>query len=115
MTMHYSDIIGAIIVGVVVGTLGRLVLPGKQDIGKFVTVLIGVAAAVLGGYLTNRFGYADKAPQKLWFLHWDWVVLGVQVVLAAIGTAVAVPFSRKLSTDAPKRATARKKASARKA
>jgi uncharacterized membrane protein YeaQ/YmgE (transglycosylase-associated protein family) len=110
--MDFSDILGAIIVGAVVGVLGRLALPGKQRIGGFVTLLIGVGAAFLGTYLANRFNISDKLPQKLWFLHWDWLLLGIQVGLAAIGTAVAAMIAHsRLASDAP----AQKKGSSRKA
>ena len=81
--MDFSDILGAIIVGAIVGVLGRLALPGRQRIGAFVTLLIGVGAAFLGTYLADRFSIADKAPQTLWFLRWDWLVLGIQVPAGA--------------------------------
>jgi uncharacterized membrane protein YeaQ/YmgE (transglycosylase-associated protein family) len=114
--MDFSDILGAIVVGAVVGVLGRLALPGRQRIGGFVTLLIGVGAAFLGTFLANRFDLSDKAPQKLWFLQWDWLLLGIQVGLAAIGTAVAALIAHsRLSSDAsaPKKAT--RKAPARRA
>ncbi|HEY7223304.1 MAG TPA: GlsB/YeaQ/YmgE family stress response membrane protein [Micromonosporaceae bacterium] len=111
--MDFSDILGAIIVGAIVGVLGRLVLPGKQNIGKFVTLLIGVAAAFLGTWVATRLHLDDKAPQKLWFLRWDWLVLGIQVGLAAIGTALAALIAHsRVASDAPaKKAPARKTAS----
>jgi uncharacterized membrane protein YeaQ/YmgE (transglycosylase-associated protein family) len=100
--MDFSDILGAIIVGAIVGVLGRLALPGRQRIGGFVTLLIGVGAAFLGTYLANRFNLSDKAPQKLWFLRWDWLLLGIQVGLAAVGTAVAALIAHsRLASDAP--------------
>ena len=113
--MQYTDILGAIVVGAIVGVLGRLALPGKQRIGGFVTVLIGVGAAVLGAFLTDRFDIADKAPQKLWVLHWDWLVLGIQVALAAVGTALAalIAHSRLASDAPPKKAAPRKSRKAR--
>lgn len=118
--MDFSDILGAIIVGAVVGVLGRLALPGRQRIGAFVTLLIGVGAAFLGTYLADRFSLSDKAPQELWFLRWDWLVLGIQVGLAAIGTAGAALIAHsRLAADAPatKKSSrrSRSKASSRKA
>lgn len=100
--MDFSDILGAIIVGAIVGVLGRLALPGRQRIGAFVTLLIGVGAAFLGTYLAGRFNLTEKAPQELWFLRWDWLVLGIQVGLAAIGTALAALIAHsRLAADAP--------------
>ena len=59
---------------------------------------------------TSRFGLTGKAPQKLWFLQWDWLVLGIQVGLAAVGTAVAglIAHSRLSADAAPPKKAARK-------
>ncbi|GIH24384.1 hypothetical protein Aph01nite_26940 [Acrocarpospora phusangensis] len=41
-------LVAAVITGVIVGGLGRLLLPGRQDIGLPATILAGVVAALLG-------------------------------------------------------------------
>ena len=41
--MTITGIISAILVGVVVGVLGRLLIPGKQPIGMLLTILVGMA------------------------------------------------------------------------
>jgi uncharacterized membrane protein YeaQ/YmgE (transglycosylase-associated protein family) len=41
--------------GLIIGGLGRLVLPGRQDIGLLLTALVGIAASLLGGILANVF------------------------------------------------------------
>lgn len=41
--------------GLVVGALGRLVLPGRQDVSLLATALIGIAASLLGGILAGVF------------------------------------------------------------
>ena len=59
--------------GLVVGALGRLVLPGRQDIGLLATALVGIAASLLGGILANIFDVG-------------WIIqFLVAVALAAIG------------------------------
>jgi uncharacterized membrane protein YeaQ/YmgE (transglycosylase-associated protein family) len=40
--------IGAIILGIVAGFLGRLLMPGKDPMGFFATVLLGLAGALVG-------------------------------------------------------------------
>lgn len=52
-----STIIGAVIVGAVIGALARLVMPGKQSIGVVMTVLLGVVGGFLGSWITAQFGY----------------------------------------------------------
>ena len=46
--MTPTGIITAILIGVVVGVLGRLVLPGRQPIGFLVTMLVGIVSALIG-------------------------------------------------------------------
>jgi uncharacterized membrane protein YeaQ/YmgE (transglycosylase-associated protein family) len=77
--MTIASILGAIVIGAVIGALGRLVLPGKQDIGIVLTIVVGIVAALIGtaivGSLQNTKGL-------------DWIEILVQVVLAAIGIAI---------------------------
>ena len=41
--------------GLIIGALGRLVLPGRQDVSLLATALIGIAASLLGGILADIF------------------------------------------------------------
>ena len=81
--MTVTGIITALIVGLLIGALGRLVVPGKQNIPIWLTMLIGVAAALLGTVIARATGVADTNG-------FDWIELFIQVVLAAIGVAVVV-------------------------
>jgi uncharacterized membrane protein YeaQ/YmgE (transglycosylase-associated protein family) len=38
-----EGILGAIVIGLILGALGRLVVPGKQDIPIWLTILVGIA------------------------------------------------------------------------
>ncbi len=53
--MQVTGIISAIVIGLVVGLLGRLVVPGKQSIGVILTVVLGLVGSFVGGYLAYRF------------------------------------------------------------
>jgi uncharacterized membrane protein YeaQ/YmgE (transglycosylase-associated protein family) len=46
-----GEIIVFILVGLVVGVLARLLLPGRDPIGIVATIAIGVVGAIIGGYL----------------------------------------------------------------
>jgi uncharacterized membrane protein YeaQ/YmgE (transglycosylase-associated protein family) len=59
--------------GLVIGALGRLVLPGRQHIGLTATALVGIAASLLGGLLANVFDVGG------------FIEFLVAVALAAIG------------------------------
>ncbi|GAA3260403.1 GlsB/YeaQ/YmgE family stress response membrane protein [Dactylosporangium siamense] len=85
--MTVTGIITALIVGLIVGALGRLVVPGRQSIPIWLTMVIGVVAALLGTVLANALGIATDTPGV------DWGELLVQVLLAAVGVALVVGVS----------------------
>src|SRR5215475_12050119 len=70
--------------GLIIGALGRLVLPGRQQISLLATALVGIAASLLGGILANVFDVG-------WLIQFL-----VAVALAAIGiTLFASSESRR--------------------
>jgi uncharacterized membrane protein YeaQ/YmgE (transglycosylase-associated protein family) len=81
--MTVTGIITALIVGLIIGALGRLVVPGKQNIPIWLTMVIGVVAALLGTVIARAVGLADTNGV-------DWTELLFQIVLAAIGVALVV-------------------------
>ncbi|MFE9042553.1 GlsB/YeaQ/YmgE family stress response membrane protein [Streptomyces sp. NPDC007818] len=78
--MEISGIISAIVIGVVIGTLGRLVLPGRQRIGVLWTIAVGIVAALVGTALAAGLGVADTKGI-------DWIEWIIQIGLAAAGVA----------------------------
>jgi uncharacterized membrane protein YeaQ/YmgE (transglycosylase-associated protein family) len=102
--MQITDVVSAVIVGLLVGVLGRLVLPGRQRIGIFVTFIIGIGAALLGSFTANALGIDNRAHAGLagqgwarwaWLanISWDWIELAIQVGFAVIGTAIAAAIT----------------------
>ncbi|MGH3644928.1 MAG: GlsB/YeaQ/YmgE family stress response membrane protein [Mycobacterium sp.] len=55
-----GTIIGAIVVGLIVGVLARLVMPGKQNIGVIVTILLGAVGSFLGTWVSYKLGYSNQ-------------------------------------------------------
>ncbi|MBO8187814.1 GlsB/YeaQ/YmgE family stress response membrane protein [Streptomyces spirodelae] len=78
--MDISGLISALIVGVIIGALGRLVLPGRQRVGLVWTVVVGIIAALVGTGIAGAVGVADTRG-------FDWIELIIQVALAAVGVA----------------------------
>ncbi|MBJ6647672.1 GlsB/YeaQ/YmgE family stress response membrane protein [Streptomyces sp. BSE7F] len=78
--MEIDGIISALVIGIVIGVLGRLVVPGRQRIGILWTILVGIAAALIGSALAAAFGVADTKGV-------DWVEWLIQIALAAVGVA----------------------------
>src|SRR5690349_16145218 len=81
-TVTVTGIIMAIIIGLIVGALGRLVVPGKQRIPIWLTIVVGIVAALLGTALARAIGIPTATRGV------DWLELIVQVVLAAVGVAL---------------------------
>ncbi len=81
--MTVTGIITAIIVGAIIGALGRLVVPGRQPIPIWLTILVGIVAAFIGTALARAIGL-PTATNGI-----DWMELLVQVIVAAIGVVVA--------------------------
>ncbi|MFI5842545.1 GlsB/YeaQ/YmgE family stress response membrane protein [Catenuloplanes sp. NPDC051500] len=79
--MEISGILTAIVIGLVIGALGRLVVPGKQNIPIWLTIVIGVVAALIGTFIAAALGVAETAGI-------DWIEIAIQVVLAAVGVSV---------------------------
>ena len=51
--------IGFIIAGLIIGALARLFKPGRQNLGIFATLLLGLAGSVIGGVIANLLGTGD--------------------------------------------------------
>jgi uncharacterized membrane protein YeaQ/YmgE (transglycosylase-associated protein family) len=79
--MTIGSIIGAIIIGLVLGVLGRLFAPGKQNIPIWLTIVVGIVAAFIGTFIARALGVADTRGI-------DWIELIVQIIVAAIGVSL---------------------------
>jgi uncharacterized membrane protein YeaQ/YmgE (transglycosylase-associated protein family) len=72
--------IGAIILGIVAGFLGRLLMPGRDPMGFFATILLGLAGALIGFFLfTELLGIGDNDMFDLGGL--VGAVIGVMILL----------------------------------
>jgi uncharacterized membrane protein YeaQ/YmgE (transglycosylase-associated protein family) len=81
-----TGIITAIVIGAIIGALGRLVVPGRQPIPIWLTIV----AAFIGTFLANAIGISTATPGI------DWGELVVQVIVAALGVfLVAGMYSRR--------------------
>jgi len=77
VTLTLTGIIYAIVVGLVVGALGRLFARGRQNISILATILIGMLAAFLGAIVAGWLHVRHTEGI-------DWIQLAIQVALAAL-------------------------------
>jgi len=60
------SILWMLLVGLVVGAIAKLMMPGKDPGGFFVTMLLGVAGALVAGFLGRNLGwYGEGEPVGL--------------------------------------------------
>jgi uncharacterized membrane protein YeaQ/YmgE (transglycosylase-associated protein family) len=88
--MTITGVLTAIVIGLIIGVLGRLVVPGKQHIPIWLTIVVGIVAAFIGTALARAVGI-PTATKGI-----DWLELLVQVIVAAVGVAlVASVYGRR--------------------
>ncbi len=87
--MTVVGIITAIIIGAILGFVGKLVAPGRQNIPWWLTILVGIVAAFIGTFIASLLGVANTKGI-------DWIEIILQIVVAAIGvTVVAGIYGRR--------------------
>ncbi|RYV51433.1 GlsB/YeaQ/YmgE family stress response membrane protein [Pengzhenrongella frigida] len=86
--MTVTGFITAIVIGAIIGALGRLFAPGRQNISLLVTIIVGIVAALLGTALANAVSSADTSGI-------DWIELLFQIVLAVVGVTLAARLTGK--------------------
>ena len=83
------SIIGAIIVGLILGVLAKFVMPGKQAVPIWLTILVGIVAAIIGNYVATLLGVRET-------FGFDWIRHGLQLLFAVLGIgALAGVYARK--------------------
>ena len=78
---------GFLLLGLIAGAIAKVILPGRQGGGWFLTLLLGVVGALLGGFLG---GLLFHAPLEDFF--------SVQTWLLAIGGSIVVLLIYGLAT-----------------
>jgi uncharacterized membrane protein YeaQ/YmgE (transglycosylase-associated protein family) len=79
---YLMGIIGWIVLGLIVGAIAKLIMPGRDPGGILVTLLLGVVGAFVGGFIGNAiFGVGID---RFWSLStWLLAILGSVIVLGA--------------------------------
>ena len=89
------QILGLILIGIVIGVIARLVIPGRQHIGVVMTILLGIGGALVGGVVASAIGEGD-----IFELNFIGTLVGV--IAAVLLIALAESFGT--GDDRPRRA-----------
>jgi uncharacterized membrane protein YeaQ/YmgE (transglycosylase-associated protein family) len=73
--------IGTVVIGLIVGALARLIMPGDQKMGWILTCVLGIAGAFLAGFVGQALGWY-RADQPAGFIA---SVVGALVLLFVVG------------------------------
>ena len=77
--MSLGDVVAILITGLVVGGLGRLAVPGKDPMPLWLTILIGIVGAILGGAIALSLGFG---------------LGGVFVISVLVATLIVIAYRR---------------------
>ncbi len=79
-------VVSAIIIGLIIGALGRLAVPGRQHIPIWLTIVVGIVAALVGTAIARAVGVPTGGGVHL-------VELLIQIGLAAVGVIAVTSLS----------------------
>ncbi|MEU4531323.1 hypothetical protein AB0F49_24165 [Micromonospora ureilytica] len=91
--MSIAGLVTALLVGVAIGLLGRLIIPGRQEAPIWLSVSVTVVAALAGSVVARLTG-VDTSTLNL-------LTLVIQVGLAGIGVVLVVATARPDPSDSP--------------
>ncbi len=77
-----GSIILAIVVGAIIGLVARLVMPGKQNVGMIMTVVLGALGGLIGSWVAASFGYHNANGGIAWIPFF--IGVAAAVVLIAV-------------------------------
>ena len=85
--MGFWDLIGALVIGLIVGLLARFLVPGRDPMGCLGTALLGVAGGFVGG-LISRVIWGPPAPGQYFYAPGFLLSLAGAIVVLLIFRAV---------------------------
>ena len=71
-------ILSWIVFGVVIGVIAKLLMPGKDPGGFIITMLLGIAGALVGGFIGRAMGFYGENQGAGWIMS----ILGAIILLA---------------------------------
>lgn len=71
-------ILAWIVFGLVVGVIAKLLMPGRDPGGFIITILLGIAGALVGGFIGRATGFYGQGQAAGWLMS----ILGAVILLA---------------------------------
>ena len=77
------SIIGWVLLGLIAGVIAKRITPSGEDMGIILTTLLGIAGALLGGFLAMALGLGDPIDEFFDVSTWLAAIIGALVILFA--------------------------------
>ena len=77
------SIIGWILLGLIAGVIAKRITPSGESMGFILTTLLGIAGALLGGFLATALGFGDPIDEFFDISTWLAAIVGALVILFA--------------------------------
>jgi uncharacterized membrane protein YeaQ/YmgE (transglycosylase-associated protein family) len=74
-------IITLLVVGLIVGAIARLLMPGRDPIGFFGTIVLGIVGSLVGGFVQNIIQYHTVSVHSFHFVGLIGSIIGAWVLL----------------------------------
>jgi uncharacterized membrane protein YeaQ/YmgE (transglycosylase-associated protein family) len=75
------SIIAWIVLGLLAGMIAKAIMPGGERGGIILTTLLGIAGALVGGFLATAFGLGDPIDEFFDLSTWIAAVVGALIIL----------------------------------
>ena len=85
------NILGWILFGLVIGALAKLVMPGRDPGGIIITMLLGIAGAVIGGFVGRAMGFYGPGETAGWLMSFLGAVLLLFLYRVSVGRRRTIP------------------------
>ena len=90
-----GTILSALVVGMIVGALARLIMPGKQNIGVIMTIILGALGSFIGAWLTYQLGYQNSNGG------WQIIPFLVGIIVAILLIAIYLGITGRRGSKTP--------------
>ncbi|HEX5028055.1 MAG TPA: GlsB/YeaQ/YmgE family stress response membrane protein [Gaiellaceae bacterium] len=75
------SIVAWIVLGLLAGLIAKAIMPGAGHVGIILTTLLGIAGALLGGFLATALGLGDPIDEFFDLSTWVASIVGALVIL----------------------------------
>jgi uncharacterized membrane protein YeaQ/YmgE (transglycosylase-associated protein family) len=75
------SIVAWIVLGLLAGVIAKAIIPGAEHVGVVLTTVLGIAGALLGGFLAAALGLGDPVDEFFDLSTWVAAVAGASIIL----------------------------------